>query len=106
MRQVVWSQDALTEFDGVVAYIARDNPAAAANVADRIEKAISGLAAMPTGRKGRVTGTYEKVVSGLPYIIAYALEPTPAGEEILAVLRVIHGARNWPEGQWPGKETL
>lgn len=27
---------------------------------------------MPTGRKGRVSGTYEKVVGGLPYIIAYA----------------------------------
>jgi hypothetical protein len=48
-----------------------------------------------------VAGTYEKVVRGLPCIVAYAIEPTPAGEEVLAVLRVVHGARNWPEGQWP-----
>lgn len=101
MRRVAWSQDALNEFNDIVAYIARDNLTAALEVADRIEEAISSLAAMPTGRRGRVADTYEKVVSGLPYIIAYTLEPTPAGEEILAVLRIIHGARDWKEGQWP-----
>ena len=101
MRRVVWSQDALDEFDALVAYIARNNPAAALKVADRIEEAVGNLAAMPTGRRGRVAGTYEKVLPGLPYIIAYALETTPAGDEVLAVLRVIHGARRWPEGRWP-----
>lgn len=103
MRRVVWSQDALNEFSGIVAYITRDNPAAAAQVADRIEEAVSGLAAMPTGRRGRVAGTYEKVLPGLPYIIAYTLEPLPDGQEVLAVLRVIHGARDWQEGKWPGE---
>jgi hypothetical protein len=33
--------------------------------------------------------------------MAYALEPTSAGDEVLAVLRVIHGARNWPAQTWP-----
>ena len=99
MRRVVWSRDALSEFNGIVAHIARDNPAAARKVADRIEAAIAALAAMPTGRRGRVAGTYEKVLPGLPYIISSALEPTPAGEEVLAVLRVIHGARDWLEGR-------
>jgi toxin ParE1/3/4 len=56
---------------------------------------------MPTGRRGRVAGTYEKILSGLPYIIAYVLETTPAGEEVLAVLRVIHGARQWSHKGWP-----
>lgn len=81
MRQIVWSQDALSEFNDIVAYIARDNLTAALKVADRTEEAISSLAAMPTGRRGRVAGAYEKVVSGLPYIIAYTLEPTPAGAD-------------------------
>jgi toxin ParE1/3/4 len=100
VRRVVWSRDALSEFTGIVAYIARDNPAAASKMADQIEESVSSLA-MPTGRRGRMSGTYEKVLPGLPYIIAYALEPTPGGEEVLAVLRIIHGARDWPEGQWP-----
>ena len=47
---------------------------------------------MPTGRRGRVSGTYEKAVPGLPSIIAYALETAPpACDEVLAVLRVIQG---------------
>lgn len=101
MRRIVWSRDGLDDFNAIVAYIARDDPAAALKVAERIDEAIRGLAAMPTGRRGRVAGTYEKVLSGLPYIIAYALEPTPAGDELLAVLRVIHGARDWPSERWP-----
>jgi len=100
VRRIVWSQDALDEFDALVGYIAGDNPSAALNVAGQIEDAVTGLASMPTGRRGRVAGTYEKVVSSLPYIIAYTLESSPGGDAIV-VLRVIHGARDWRKGQWP-----
>lgn len=101
MRRVVWSDSAVEEFSSVVAYIARDNPAAALSVADRLEAAVIALAELPTGRKGRVVETYEKVVSGLPYIIAYALMDDPPEGGTLTVLRIIHGARDWPEGSWP-----
>ena len=101
MRRVVWSNDALTEFDQIIDHIARDDPRAAIGVADRIDETVLALAEMPVGRQGRVAGTYEKVVVGLPYIIAYALSRGPTGDETLTVLRVIHGARNWPEGEWP-----
>jgi toxin ParE1/3/4 len=56
---------------------------------------------MATGRQGRVTGTYEKVVPGLPYIIAYRLVALPEGSEKLVILRVIRGARKWLPEQWP-----
>ncbi len=102
MRRIVWSDSAVKEFGSVVTYIARDNPVAAGGVADRLEAAVRALAELPTGRKGRVAGTYEKVVSGLPYIIAYALTDDPPGGGTLTVLRIIHGARDWPEGSWPG----
>ena len=101
MRRVVWSEDALDEFDDLVGYIAADNPPAALAVADRIEDAVIALAAMPVGRRGRVAGTYEKVVSSLPYVIAYALGDEPRGHETLTVLRIVHGARDGPEGQRP-----
>lgn len=101
MRRVVWSIDALEELIGIVAYIARDNRVAANKVADTIEQTVDGLASRPTGRRGRVTGTYEKVVSGLPYVIAYALGDEPKGHETVTILRVIHGARDWPEESWP-----
>jgi toxin ParE1/3/4 len=101
VRRVDWSIDALDELNGIVAYIARDNPIAANNVADTIERTVHGLVARPTGRMGRVNGTYEKVVSGLPYIIAYALGDELKGHETITILRVIHGARDWPEESWP-----
>lgn len=96
MKRVVWAQSALDELDGIIAHIAQDNLKAAESVADRIGQAVEALAFMPTGRPGRVSGTYEKVVSGLPYIIAYALGTGPAGEDSLTILRIIHGARNSP----------
>ena len=100
-RRLVWSDRARQDFREIVAYIAERNLPAAAKVAERIDQAVCALAHMPTGRRGRVMGTYEKPLPGLPYIIAYALEAAPAGDEVLAVLRVIHGARDWPAGTWP-----
>lgn len=101
MRQIVWSEDALAEFREVIRYIASNNPLAAEKVARRIDETIKRLADMPTGRKGRVAGTYEKVVPRSPYIVAYALDQASPGLERLIVLRIIHGARHWPEGEWP-----
>lgn len=103
MRRVVWAESALSDFCEVIEYIAADNIDAAAKIAERIDHAIESLAFMPTGRKGRVAGTYEKVVSGVPYIIAYALSEELSGAETLTVLRIIHGARQWSEDQWPGQ---
>jgi plasmid stabilization system protein ParE len=102
VRRILWSVDAAREYREIIAFIAEDDPQAAAGVSARIRRSIEALADMPTGRKGRVAGTYEKVVSGLPYVVAYALGETPAGGATLTVLRVIHGARNWPEDRWPG----
>jgi plasmid stabilization system protein ParE len=82
-------------------YIAEHNPDAAARVARRIEEAGASLADFATGRPGRVKGTYEKVVAGLPYILAYEIIADREGGEVVAILHVIHGARDWPEGQWP-----
>jgi toxin ParE1/3/4 len=101
VRRVEWSREALRDFERLAAYIANDNPAAARRVADRIDQAGRLLGEMATGRPGRVTGTYEKLVPGLPYILAYRLVRRPDGTESVAILRVIHGARNWPPQEWP-----
>ena len=50
----------------------------------------------PTGRPGRVTGTYEKSVTGLPYILAYAIL-----EDTVVIVRVIHTSGDWPAEGWP-----
>jgi len=98
---VVWSESALGDLDSAIAYIAADDLVAAGKVLERIDTAGESLGQVATGRRGRVAGTYEKSVRGLPYIIAYAIQPLPAGRERIVILRVIHGARNWPPSEWP-----
>lgn len=99
-RSVQWSRAALDDLKAQIAYIAADNPAAARRVADRIRVSAAALGDMTTGRIGRVSGTYEKLVSGLPYVIAYAIT-NRAGREYVSILRVIHAARDWPGKGWP-----
>lgn len=99
-RPVRWSIDALTDFADQMAYVASDNPAAARRVAEVIDTAARSLGDMPTGRPGRVTGTYEKSVTGLPYILAYAISQT-GSQEVIGIVRVIHTSRDWPAETWP-----
>ena len=101
MREVFWSKDALDDLNAVIQYIATENPRSALSVISKIEKAGTALGNMATGRKGRVSGTYEKPVVGLAYVVAYAIEQRRDGGERVVVLRVIHGARDWKKQDWP-----
>jgi addiction module RelE/StbE family toxin len=96
MREVTWAPRAIDDVVEITTWIRVDNPAAAEKTAERIVDLVKSLAYMPVGRKSRMKGLYEMVVPGLPYIITYEYDPLT-----LHVLRVIHGARHWPEGEWP-----
>jgi toxin ParE1/3/4 len=77
----------------LVEYIAADNPTAGYRVHEDIRKQTGLLAIYPEiGRPGRVRGTRELVVTGTPYIAAYRF----AGG-VVTVLRLLHGARRWPQ---------
>lgn len=41
---------------------------------------------------------YEKPVNRTPYIIAYSLS-----DHAIRIARVVHGARDWPDGEWPAE---
>ncbi|SLK09242.1 type II toxin-antitoxin system RelE/ParE family toxin [Novosphingobium mathurense] len=98
MRIVQWSHDALDDLEKQVVHIARDNVAAARRVAKRIRETGDDLGKFATGHPGRVSGTYEKSVNRLPYIVAYALNDD---DTVLTILHVIHTSRNWLPGDWP-----
>ena len=100
MRPVVWSEEARQDYFNILRFIAADNPFAAEKVVDAIDEAGDGLGHFATGRPGRVAGTYEKLVVGQPYLIAYAIKSRRDGEAV-SVLRVIHTSRDWPAGEWP-----
>ncbi len=99
-RAVMWSRDALDDLKQQLVYIAVEDPDAARNIVASIRQTGDQLADFATGHPGRVTGTYEKSVSRLPYIIAYTLT-MQAGREIVAILRVIHTSRDWDAETWP-----
>jgi toxin ParE1/3/4 len=80
--------------------VARDRPMAARSLARRIMAAARALGELPAGRPGRVMDTYEKVLPGLPWFIVYEITLLD-GRETVHVLRVIHAARDWPEGSTP-----
>jgi len=101
VREIVWSASALADLAGIVDHVAQDNPKAALAIVDRIEETGSALGEMATGRPGRVAGTYERLVTGLPYIVAYAIDRQPSRAERIVILRTIHAKRDWPEGRWP-----
>lgn len=98
MRRVQWSQAALADLEAQLVYIAKDNPATARKVALRLRETGDALARFATGHPGRISGTYEKSVRGLPYIVAYALTDNDAA---ISVLRVIHTSRRWDDETWP-----
>jgi plasmid stabilization system protein ParE len=98
MRAVIWSEAARTDYLAILRHIAAADPDAAERVVDSIEATGNALGAFAMGHPGRVAGTYEKSVQGLPYIIAYALTD---GDSTVSVLRVIHTARDWQDESWP-----
>ena len=97
-RDVEWSDEAADDFNQAIDYIARESDANARLVASRILSAIDLLAEFPTGHQGRVAGTYEKLVQKTPYIVAYKMT-----NRVIFVARIIHGARDWPAGEWPAE---
>ena len=95
-RKVLWAESALDDFKRQVAFIANDNPQAAHRVRTRIKEAAADLGGMAIGRPGRVVGTYERVLSDLPFILVYVLVPDKSGENV-TILRVIHTSQDWPK---------
>lgn len=88
-----WARDADSDLDSIEEYIARDNPKAAFRVLAEIVRHVETLTEHPgLGRPGRVDGTRELAIAGLPYVVAYLHRG-----DTVTVLRVLHGAMKWPE---------
>ena len=88
-----WTRAAIRDLGSIEDYISRENPAAAVATVIQVNRHIGLLTQHPgIGRPGRIWGTRQLVISGLPYVVAYR-----RGGEIVTVIRVLHGARNWPK---------
>ncbi|GAW40237.1 Toxin RelE2 [Brevundimonas sp. SH203] len=93
MRAVVWSRRALLELTQAIDYLAGRNLPAAQKIEARIIEATEKLARRPIGRPGKQPDTYEKLVTGAPYLIVYALADTADGGQV-QIMRLFHTAQD------------
>ncbi len=94
--QLNWTDLAVADLDNIEVYIAEENsPQVAVDVVLRvIDSTEMILSDHPkAGRVGRVKGTRELVINGIPFIAIYR---QPRGENQLQILRVLHDAQQWP----------
>jgi len=88
-----YTAEARDHIEEIFKFINDRNSAAAAQVVTRIRLAAERLAEFPRiGHVGRVPGTYEWVVRGLPYIVVYDL--SLGEEDEVVILGVFHGAQD------------
>ena len=92
--KLVWSPEAIDDLIHIQHYIAKDDPGSANKVVLTIMTLLNTqLPEFPhCGREGRVTGTLELVVPGLPYIILYRVL-----QNTIEIIRVYHSSRRWPD---------
>ncbi|VAW93234.1 hypothetical protein MNBD_GAMMA23-1981 [hydrothermal vent metagenome] len=93
--EIKWLRTALKNLDQEAEYIAKDDPAAARLVVQRIVDTICLLSDNPSlGHPGRLPGTHELVIPKTRYIVPYRVRPRLQRIEIL---RVFHSSRKLPE---------
>ena len=91
--RIVWQDEAEVDLARIAEYALQDDPAAALRLVYTIRQATRVLCEHHNvGRTGRVAGTRELVIPGLPYILPYQV----AGQEI-RILAVMHASRKWPD---------
>jgi toxin ParE1/3/4 len=88
LRRIIWSDEAIDNFDAIVSYISAVNPAAAARIAERLLALADSLAEFPDRGRLGPAGTREMTIVP-PYIVRYKVY-----EERVSILQIWHGARN------------
>ena len=95
--RVRWTTDAADDLERICDYIALNRPDSARRVAQSVVERVGELQTFPRiGRHGRVAGTREIAFPPLPYIAVYEILE---GQDEVRVLRILHGAQQWPPRQ-------
>lgn len=91
--RIRWTDPAVRDLIQICDYIEQHGSATTARgIALLIYKSIGALAKFPeSGRTGRKADTRELVFSGLPYLAIYRIH-----NEQVEILRILHGAQQWP----------
>ncbi|MCO7262237.1 type II toxin-antitoxin system RelE/ParE family toxin [Dickeya zeae] len=90
--EIKWLRKASANLEAEYRYIAQDDPQAASQFVDEVQKVTELLPQQPAmGRPGRVLGTRELVLTHDPYIIPYRVKGN-----MIQILRVFHTHRRLP----------
>jgi toxin ParE1/3/4 len=91
--RVIWTKEADTDLETIIEYyLLEASLDVALSVSGRIQGVIASLSEFPLRtREGRVTGTRECVIHGLPYIGILKVD-----SDTVSVISILHTARNYP----------
>ena len=91
--RIEWLREAGQDLVEIRRFIAADHPGAAMQVAKRILDTVAYLCDHPeVGRAGRIPGTRELIIPGLPYIVPYRVKSA-----VIEILGVLHTSQEWPK---------
>ena len=91
--KVAWLKLALHDLEEIVKYISKDNPETSVRIAEEIWQASLSLVHSPNrARPGRVPGTRELILPGLPFFIAFRVR-----DDSVQILRILHTSRKYPQ---------
>ncbi len=96
--QLKWTDLAEKDLDNIETYIATENsPLVAVDVVLKVLNSCELILSNhpQAGRPGRVSGTRELVINGIPLIVVYRIVDRL---DQLQILRVLHDAQQWPVG--------
>lgn len=91
MRKIVWTEEAISHLEAILAYVSAFNPGAASRLGERLIAVADGLAEF--SERGRDAGEGRREMTSVwPYILRYRVE----GGTVI-ILRIRHGARDEAE---------
>lgn len=95
-HQIIWSLQARDDLRDILAFIAADNPTVAEEFGFRLMSKVDVLANFPQFGRAVPEENDENVreIVLRPYRIIYQVLPT---EQLVAIVRIWHGARGEPE---------
>lgn len=92
MRRIVWTDEAVSHLEAIIAYISAFNPAAAARLGERLIAVADSLTEF--SERGRDVGDGRREMTTVwPYVLRYRVD----GDRVI-ILRIRHGARDEEEG--------
>ncbi len=100
--RIRYGDEAVADLQAIVSFGLKEGLRDPKGFVRRLRERLQILVAHPlAGRAGRVNGTRELPLAGLPYIAVY-LVSAEAG--LIDVVRILHGAQMWPATEDLGDE--